>query len=366
MPYGIFSIGNILFGGQFSVFSVFIMESERSMSRIVLGVLLFVFVEMVDAPKVKGGDPEFQVSTVLKAWKDYKAALHQNDISANAVIHEAQRLQGKAKWKTDWHQEAVINVSRAGQRLLVENNFLVANNGRYQFKLKILGDDRYVIDRLLPIDQVVEFAPAGSPTGNLKSIEGRVAFVLYSPLRLAGSFSFEAVLTSPSFKVINTSHGQNDAGQRIVTVDFESLGAKINESEEVKKGTISFLPDFGWLVDSARLVLESRNDSGETEEYFAELRSKIASINGLHLPLEVVHTVTDSSRIYRSSKTITNYSFDPIDPNIFYLSHYGINEPGFVQPWYVHYKWYLIGFGCLALVVLLVLLQIRKTGRSHH
>jgi len=309
-------------------------------------------------------EPEFDVATVLNAWKDYKKSLRENEISADikGLRERSGGKKGASLQKSPFQYK--IQLSPVGQTSVTQSG-VSGGNSRYRFRLASVGSNGYVIDELVPNEEIqVKVGP--HPNGKTKEMVPGVVATMYAPLRMNGIHDFEMVLSSPSFKVTQVSEGKNKAGQRIVTIQFESPGTEVGPGGEVTGGTISFLPELNWLVDSSSLVSPVSEGKGKVN-YELRTQNEIASINGLSLPTVTSHEIlADGKTASREHRTITNYSFDPIDPDVFYLSHYGINEPGFVQPWYVHYKWYLVGLGCFALVVLLILLQIRKTRRSSH
>ena len=142
-----------------------------------------------------------------------------------------------------------------------------------------------------------------------------------------------SLIKSPEFTIVDIKEGVNEDIKTTI-VSFVYSPANPSPAVQVRKGTITLLPDSYWLVQSMELFLASPDENSTlSTPVRLEIECKYDSNNSI--PLLKKHTLmsyTNERLVWSSERQydikLNEHAFYP--SSRFTLTHYGLPEPDFV------------------------------------
>ena len=298
---------------------------------------------------------EFDLERAKQGWSHAKSSLNE-DLSFSTVEMFATADHGKVDWRIEAESKFQLSISNSAQICFVESGQnLLGLNPEYFFEIGRMNQEKYSIHALLPRSEYKFYLGLSK----LRESTG-----IYCGLYVEG-VEIDQLFASKKFQVSGTHLFANSTG---IVVEFQAGGFEIDELNRIESGSITLQPEKNWLISNYEIVASSIDNLREFKKpgkpakwvsttVLAEI--EYHEIAGIVVPKKSITTFrTKSNRDRRYSIQFDNYKVDRLEPNTFYLSHYGLPEPTqFPRNWSLP----LIGMIAGAITFCLAIVIYRRT-----
>ncbi len=157
-------------------------------------------------------------------------------------------------------------------------------------------------------------------------------------------------LNRENFEILGISEVE-DEGRKRVRLNFEHIIKEIRpQYYSLSDSFIIFDPEYEWAISSYSIVYNNAEGKKVSK---STSRSELGNLsNGLPVILKKTLTtqMLEDKKQYWEKVVLYDYSEDDVEPKEFYLSHYGLPEPNFEEPFLSTWMKYLLaGLVCLGI-----------------
>jgi len=279
---------------------------------------------------------------LYSAIENYEAVLEAGDYSPKAIKRAKQMAKAESKNPTKieyaFFDDCVMKTEIRNGRIVV-----TAKNGKYAFGVsKEKNAESYVLGYLEKT--------GGSQSERIKAEEHDARELLYSSWDIEG-FPLLDWISRENFKILDTKEIIRN-GRKAIRLDFEHIVDDIRRDNlSLGEAYVICDPAFRWAIIEYSAVYRNKEGEGVSRN------TTTIEYRGLkgNLPIPTKsRTVTELLKVSNKENVITTSKREILEGTVtkeeFYLSHYGLPEPDFDEPFLSTWMKYLLaGLVCLGI-----------------
>ncbi len=232
-----------------------------------------------------------------------------------------------------------------------EEEYVMARNERYAFAIvRMPPGERYTVRWLEPRER---FA---NSEHDVSAREGETRAFPLAPYYVH-DIPLADLIDRPEFLLKSVRETTDDAGRRLVRVEFEYEGP--TRTHQFHDAWLECDPEYDWTLTRYQVAIPPAAGFVEAGPMIQRITIESEQrADGLTAGKSLVmkNFAMDESEPFSTTRVTVDIDDEPPDPAVFYLSYYGLDEPTFQAPWYTS-GWVLLVIGGIAATVGLVFLR---------